>query len=300
MRTLEELRSMTFPIPSYFSDEDIPTALAESNNQISFPNGFTSVTSKNPIDDSNGEYILQQSMNQFGAMATREKLFRDAGGIYSYDPEINGYPKGIILFYDDGKYIRMVESLVEDNTAEDFAKDIDVFIKKSGQSNYVQYWKSVGNPYSAAQDEFHIKINFSNIKRGKIPSGQISINSPSLCLLGASFYSDPEYEMDTEGIYEVFDKSINEPFFHIAIDTHDSSINIDLENKGVSGIDIGYYDLVYDSYKFPYPLYGAGNFSEAYFLKTNTLLDVSIDKNNSSDWLLFNEVIIVPIRFEVN
>ena len=73
-----------------------------------------------------GYRALLQDINAIGEIATREQYFRQCGGIRTFSKTVSdvigGYPKGAVLEYWDGQHLRLVASLIDDNTF-DFSSD---------------------------------------------------------------------------------------------------------------------------------------------------------------------------------
>lgn len=188
MRTIEELRSKIIPLPSRFAlAADGEGAISPPRGRedgMTFEDGFPIAYSKDPKGESpTGEYIQRNDMNRLGEIASREALFKEAGGVHTYlrqvSDDANGYPKGAILDAYDGIFLGKVES-TESGVRKPFAEDedsdgdiplvipnvIDCPVKDDDDSSDDELpervlWKSVDWIYGAEEGLFHLDLDYT-------------------------------------------------------------------------------------------------------------------------------------------
>lgn len=296
MRNLEDLRALMTPIPSYFSTEDIPDDSDDSSDdtQISFKDGFSSLTAKDPNAENSGQYIYSATMNSFGAMATEEKLFKETGGVHEFNEEviaIQGYPKGAILHYDDGINIKLIESQIENN----------IYGVRGNLDRGNYYWKTVNIVPGTETNQLHIEVDYSQAKYYFMNANQninITIEKDSIILIGGAFHMDDNGRVidQTDAIEGIYDYAVEEPTIQVTID----AANMTLMNKGIAGFNIGRYGWPLN-YLWVDKLFGGGNFSECYFMKANSTIQIgySSSTKDKTPWLASQQVVTVPIILKV-
>ena len=187
MRTIEELRSKLIPLPSRFAEEaegDVAISKPEGDEGgMTFEDGFPAAYSESPKAESpKGKYVQRNDMNRLGEIASREALFKEAGGIHTYLKKVaddaSGYPRGAILNAYDGTYLGKVES-TESGVRKAFADDesheaiplvipnvIDCPVKDDDDSQEDALpervlWKSVNWIYGAEEGLFHLDLDYT-------------------------------------------------------------------------------------------------------------------------------------------
>lgn len=188
MRTIGELRSKIIPLPSRFANAaEAASAISQpegSEGEMNFEDGFPVAYSENPQAESpKGKYIQRNDMNRFGEIASREALFREAGGIHTYlkkvSQDASGYPKGAVLNAYDGTFLGKVES-TESGVCKAFADEerggdgiplvipnvIDCPVKDDDDSQGDALparvlWKSVDWIYGTVEGLFHLDLDYT-------------------------------------------------------------------------------------------------------------------------------------------
>ena len=123
MKTLAELRQKIIALPCRFAEDlgnsDVDESIAaedlgeDKDSEVTFRYGFPIVFSQDPHDSNlKGKYIQRNDINRIGEIASRESLFKQAGGIHEYSESVveklSGYPKGSMIgYYDDTSLTRM-------------------------------------------------------------------------------------------------------------------------------------------------------------------------------------------------
>ena len=114
-------------VPKPFAHNGTITEIAvgTSTTTPSFDDGFPEAFSS--PRSGGGVYILRGMMNAVGNLASANEYFRQAGGLYQFNPEwarLNGgYARGAVLDYLDGNKLYKVISLV-DNNKVDYTKSV--------------------------------------------------------------------------------------------------------------------------------------------------------------------------------
>lgn len=313
MKNLEVLRQQIFPIPFYFavdaeeSDSDIAEDFdSDESDAITLSEGFKEVFSENPKMGGGGKYLLRADMNRIGEMSTREKLFRDSGGIHTFNQDVSdkfiGYPEKAVLSYDDGKYVKLVESQEPENTKsfldDATSKVIDAMCQKDENDTIPRFlWLTASHLYGASEGLFKIGADFTRCKQAKIASNgnscSLRTDEDSFVFIGASLYSKSNEETtSSDGV----NNSVDNPKFSISIDGQD----ISLSNKGRAGYDAKAAVLMSHTIPFksrgtwhkfrystkplyPNPTYGSGNFSEVLLVKKGVVVRASLNGFDSAN-----------------
>lgn len=116
--TSAQLEQQVIPEP-FASESDAVSVISTGTptNEISFKLGFPVAFSA--PHSGGGEYILRGMMNAIGQLASKNEYFRQAGGLYQFNPEWaianGGYPKNAVLDFLSGNKLYKVLSLVENN-----------------------------------------------------------------------------------------------------------------------------------------------------------------------------------------
>ena len=194
MKSITQLRNWIYPLPTRFAEEADNIPVASDDGKLNFTDGFPMVYSENPHGVSpTGRYLLRKDFNSFGEMASREALFREAGGIHTFSPNaINntgGYPEGAMLSAYDGEYLYKVES-TERNNKKAFLDDdgaikpgvIDCLTKydEEGDAEYRILWRSSGRVFGLEEEKFRLYLDFTRINI--LPQGGGIISEDSLVL----------------------------------------------------------------------------------------------------------------------
>lgn len=114
-------------VPKPFAHNGTITEIVvgSSTTTPSFDDGFPAAFSS--PRSGGGEYILRGMMNAVGNLASANEYFRQAGGLYQFNPEwarLNGgYARGAVLDYLDGNKLYKVISMV-DNNKVDYTKSV--------------------------------------------------------------------------------------------------------------------------------------------------------------------------------
>lgn len=98
----------------------IPDTTQSGSNALSYADGFPIATATPQSDG--GIPPKRTDMNKVLNMLSKNQVFAQNGGAYSYDSSvataIGGYPKGARLLYKDGRYEYYIESLKDNNSTE--------------------------------------------------------------------------------------------------------------------------------------------------------------------------------------
>lgn len=121
-----EIKTMTLPqLFAYGADKVNPVGSEESG--FSYKEGIPMMYSSRT-----GKKVRRADMNGIGKMASQSKFFNQLGGYYTFNKEVSdaigGYPLGAILHYKepDTGYVRVVRSLVEENTFDFVSEEAHV------------------------------------------------------------------------------------------------------------------------------------------------------------------------------
>lgn len=125
------------------------TIVASSDREMNWSSGFPEIFSRLIRDG--GKYVKREDMNAILFALSNEALFRQWGGVVSYNAavanQIFGYPVGATLIYKDPQTgtISFVESQVANNQIPPSSATIDTKTDINGQyaDNGVVRWKTV-------------------------------------------------------------------------------------------------------------------------------------------------------------
>lgn len=278
MRTLADLRRAIYAIPSEFAVNASSEAKSDFANsesdETNYTHGFPSVYAQDPNND-NGKYILRNDMNTLGQMASRELIFKEAGGVHTYDAAVkdslSGYPEGALLTAYDGDYLSLVESQVSANT--------EAFLTESDTTDYTkinatQAWKFVNWIGGLEESQFSLELNYSAIRQ--IADGELIQQDSLVVGTISAFVTTPQPAQ--AGVYNVED---SKPLSHTTtIVSPDGNKSISITNKGKCGFALGsmYYLLYSREYLLPVCSYtgGTGNYYFATFAKAGSTFSASL------------------------
>ena len=259
MKSIEELRAKTIPLPCAFAGEagtgevaDFPTPGTDADSYTSYQSGFP-VKFATDTSMASGGYILRKDMNKVGELATAELHFKEAGMKHEFQANllnsIVGYPLLCLFSHFDGKYLKHIESQSMDNavnfTAEPWCIDNYVAATVGGEKKI--YWKTADKIYGLDEDLFRLEVDYSRVD--KLQSTDV-LNENSLIVIG-------DYGYPGEG------SVITPSSASLTLTVGGQTIKFD--NKGRCGIKIGDVDIKEDDIvivgKVPYPdeMCGYGN-----------------------------------------
>ena len=238
MKTLSELRNSISALPCPFAqfsdlktgaDGNLPVSKDAYESHLCFEEGFPEEFAKNPNAASDkGLYILRGDMNRLGEMATREILFSQIGLHHTFNGEVAknslGYPLDSMLTYDDGIYLKRVESQAQANQIDFGANPtvIDAYYTDAKSNQRKIFWKTATRIYGLDEQTLHINVDFSRIKQ-----------SP--------YSTNPVLEINEDSFITVAGVSVEAGILSITINTpnNNSPIEINVPNVGKCGISYG-------------------------------------------------------------
>ena len=280
MKTLSQLQSILSASPCPFAAQGKVSVfpLVDEGAQTNFETGIPSEYS--PKEKANTSLMPRGDFNRIGEIATRELFFRSAGGVHTFDTSFasanNGYADRIALVYDDGKFVRTVESQESENDLnfKDYPAVIDALANKpsdiAGTAPRV-LWKSASRVYGLAEGLVHVGVDYS--RQQTVSSGD-SLEHDSFVVIGASYYGLGDEIMGNIDLHTAGAFSIS-----LSLTPPGKTVPVELtwENKGMQGMIAGGVGLI-DSRLGPvYPahLYGGANAPLAFFARKGTVITIS-------------------------
>jgi len=304
MRTISELRGKIAAIPSLFAagaDSGAISGSEGSPDGMNFTNGFPRAYSQDPGSPvSDGRYIQRNDVNRFGEIASREAVFRESGGIHTFQRKVaddfSGYPKSAILSAYDGLYLDKVESTENGNKkafAEYSSADadqeeiplvipdvIDCPVNDDDDSSSDEafpkrvLWKSVGYVYGSAEGLFHLELDYTRAR--KLTDGDVITEDSLVVGYDLTFMTAVGSGSESAGLLWPMT-------YETRISNEDgNSVLWYINNKGRCGSVSGYYPYIYVAlingkvvFGFLYcPVIwstgGTGNFALSFFAKKGT------------------------------
>lgn len=198
MKTLEELNSLLTDLPCPFavnadwdddSPKDFPTHADSS--ATNYETGIPQIYATGKTDG--GRLIPRADFNRLGDLATRELFLRRCGFRHTFSTDFSGenagYAEDALLAYDDGKWLRAVESQETENDLDfvEAPRVIDnLALKPSDDPATAEpriLWKTANNVYGFAEGLAHVGVDYS--RRQDLSSGN-SLANDSLVIVGTN------------------------------------------------------------------------------------------------------------------
>lgn len=302
MRTIEELRSKLIPLPTRFAEaaegEGAISPPEGNEESMTFEEGFPRAYSESPSAESpTGKYIQRNDINRFGEIASREAVFKEAGGVHTYLKKVSddagGYPQGAILNAYDGVFLGKVES-TEKGVRKAFAKSesgdegiplvipnvIDCPVKDDDDAQgdalpQRVLWKSVDWIYGTAEGLFHLDLDYTRAQILPPAGGVIRDDSLVVGIDVAVVGAEGNYT-PTAAPPLTYDTTIISP-------DGSESLNWRITNKGHEGSFLGYllfpwitaseeggYGITFKKLPIIRVTGGTGNYALSFFAKAGT------------------------------
>lgn len=177
MKSIEELRAKTIPLPCAFAGEagtgevaDFPTPGTDTDASTSYQSGFPVKFATDPGTASGG-HILRNDMNKIGEIATAELHFKEAGMKHEFRTgllnSIVGYPLLCLFGHFDGEYLKHIESQSRDNVVN-FTENplcIDNYVAETTGGEKKVFWKTVDKIYGLDEDLFRLEVDYSRVDK---------------------------------------------------------------------------------------------------------------------------------------
>lgn len=177
MKSIEELRAKTIPLPCAFASgadteevADFQTLGKDTDAYTSYQSGFPVKFATDPGTDYGG-HILREDMNKVGELATAELHFKEAGMKHKFQTDllksIVGYPLMCLFGHFDGEYLKHIESQSMDNEVN-FTENplvIDNYVAVTDGGEKKIYWKTADKIYGLDEDLFRLEVDYSRVDK---------------------------------------------------------------------------------------------------------------------------------------
>ena len=273
MKSIEELRAKTIPLPCSFAGEagageiaDFPMPGTDTDAYTSYQSGFPVKFATDPSTASGG-HILRKDMNKVGELATAELHFKEAGMKHEFQEDllgsIVGYPLLCLFGHFDGEYLKHIESQSSDNVVNftDNPLCIDNYVAATVGGEKKIYWKTADKIYGLDEDLFRMEVDYSRVDKLQ-PTD--TLKEDSLIAIG-------DYGYPGEG------DTITPTRAKLTLTVGDQTIAF--ENKGKCGIKVleepiaeskKYQIKIVKNVKYPAQMCGYGNSTVVFYAKKGT------------------------------